>query len=61
MLIKQFVDIVLVECRRTLDIAEYECLMLLLCEIVKAPLSKPIGIQTIIGSDYPEFSPFALR
>jgi hypothetical protein len=60
MLIKQFVDIVLVECRRTLDIAEYECLVLLLYDIVKTTLKTPIGIQTVIGLDYPEFSSFAV-
>lgn len=58
--VKQFVDIVLVECRRHLDVAEYNCLTLLLCEIVRSPLDKPIGIQTIVGCDYSEFSPFAV-
>lgn len=59
-LIKQFVNIVLVECRRTLDIAEYECLILLLSEMVKTTINKPIDIQTVIGLDYPEFSPFTV-
>ena len=59
-LVEQFVDIVLVECRRSLDVAEYHCLVLLLCEMVKAPLSRPMGIQTTVGSDYPEFSPFTV-
>jgi len=58
--LEQFVNIVLLECRRSLDIAEHRCLVLLLREIVKAPLKRAIGIQTVIGSDYPEFSPFAV-
>lgn len=28
--------------------------------IVREPLEDPIGIQTVIGSQYPEFSPFTM-
>lgn len=59
-LVRQFINIVLIECRRQLDIAEYNCLTLLLCEIVKFPLHEPMGIQTIVGHDYSEFSPFTV-
>ena len=59
-LVTQFVDIVLVECRRTLDIAEYHCLVLLLSQIASTPLHKPMGTETTIGTDYLEFSVFTV-
>jgi hypothetical protein len=47
---------VLVECNRQLDPAEYECILLLLHRLVEIPLARIHGIQTEIGTDYPEFA-----
>jgi len=59
-LVKHFVNIVLTECRPSLDIAEYHCLILLIQKIAEKPLEDPIGIQTLIGSQYSDFSPFTV-
>jgi len=55
-LIQSFVSIVLSECRRSLDRAEYMCFYLLIERMVETPMNKPTGIQTYIGDDYREFS-----
>ena len=39
---------------------KHHCLVLLMESIVREPLEDPIGIQTVIGSQYPEFSHFTM-
>ena len=47
---------VVYECRRQLDEAEYNCLVLLIRYVVEHPMDTNTGIATKIGTDYPEMS-----
>jgi hypothetical protein len=59
-LVNNLIDIVLIECNKRLDEAERTCLMLLLSNMTAKPMISPIGIQTVIGSDYEEFAPLTV-
>ena len=59
-LVERFIDVVCTECNALLDSAERACLVLLLELLVRQPMEDNMGIQTVIGRDYKEFSSFAV-